>query len=960
MSRQPSFRGLSFFGWLLLAAAIPVSGARLPFRVYRNADGLPQSQVMALVQDRRGEIWVGTWCGAARYDGARFRYLGERQGLPSNYVYDIVEDHSGDLWLAAGHGVVRMAAADLSKPAEVVELLVPPPKDSSVRDLYVDRAGVLWAATKGGEVARRAGKSFEFISCPEIDTDALEVIAESESGELVVGTDNGLYRIDGKTSRKWNASDGPWNQAIRMVYRASDGPLWFATESAVWRWSGGEAVELRDSAGASIGLARAALTDRRGRLWIATEKGLYRSGLDGVFRFGLSEGVSNDRIYRILEDREGDLWFGTDNGLTKYPGDMFRTFLPEDGLPSTSVWSVAVDSNGRLIAGTKDGAARFNGVRFEPLPSPNPLHDKTVRCIVDDGAGSIWFGTRNDGLFRWDGRTWRQFRPPDFPDFRVYGSFRDRRGDLWFGTRVGLARWHGNGFDLWRRSDGLPDDTVWMIREDPNGRIVVSTDRGLARLEGNRFVVPPELARFSEYEVRSFAYQPSGVLWVGTNGQGLFCNPGGSWKNYGAGAGPSDDFVWGLIADSSGRIWVATNHGIDLFDGKTWINFSERDGLLSDEIAVNAAITTPDGGVWFGFGGSPGIARFDPVPFTVPPMPPIVRVNLVTTSSRKDYAEPAKLRLPWNDHDLTFSFIGVSFRDEQKVVYQTKLEGYDRDWSPPGGDRTARYTNLEPKTYRFLVRAAGAGGVWSEPPAQVEIVIAPPVWQSLWFRSLSVLAGILLLALIIRLRVASVTREKELLEETVRDRTRSLEEKMALIAELKEKYEKLSTTDPLTGLANRRFFLEQFEKEISRAKRHGETIGLVLIDLDYFKTVNDRFGHQAGDAVLVAFARILDEWTRKTDLVARYGGEEFMVAFLHTDREGSLSRAEELRRHVEEVVFSADSHQVRITLSGGFTWQDFSGAEKDVSFDDLARSADRALYRAKESGRNRIEISDAD
>lgn len=947
---------------LVLLALLPTMAAaeRLPFRQYRNSDGLPQSQVLSLLQDRRGEIWTGTYTGSARFDGARFHpFLGGRD-LPSDYVWAIAEDPAtGDLWVVADHALLRVSPSDLSKAAEIFGPLVPPPSDSPIRDLMVDRRGVLWAATqRGGLVVREKG-TFRALPGPELEADTASVLAEGAPGEILMGTVDGIFRAAGNRLVRWRDEKGPWNETVRLL-ASIPGGLVLGTATESWRIAGsGAATPLRSPTGEPIPAARAALVDRRGRLWLGTESGLWSGSPAGpLVRIGIGEGMPSERIYALLEDRDGNVWIGTDNGLVRHPGPLFRTWLAADGLTDESVWSVGSDPEGRVLVGTRSGVFRVDDGKVAPLPGGAPLAGRMIRAIGSTPSGTTWFGTRNDGLLGIGPDGWRQFAPPEFPGSRVYDIFVDREGATWVGTQAGVARIDAAGaVRFWRRDDGLPSETIWMVGQAPDGRILATGDRGLAVLDGDRWIVPPELSLFAGRASRSFAFQKDGTLWVGTNGRGVYRRPpGGEWENLRAGSGPSDDFVWGICVDARDRVWIGTNHGLDRFDGARWANISERDGLVADEIAVNGLHASPDGAVWVGFGGGAGVTRFDPEPGLPEPKPPLVRVVSVVTSGGRTLTAPRRVELPWDERDVTFSWIGVTFRDEGRVRYRVFLEGYDRQREAPTAERSVRYTNLPPRNYRFTVEAAGADGAWSREPATVELVILPPFWMTWWFRLLALAAAAAALFALGAWRLRRVFRQQALLEGQVRERTRTLEEKMTVIEDLKKKYEVLSTTDSLTGLANRRFFLERIGEEIGRARRRGEGIGLVLIDLDHFKAVNDRHGHQAGDDVLVAVARLLEEWFRSYDLVARWGGEEFIVAFLGSDRAGALDRMERLRQHVAGRSFVADGNEVRLTLSAGFVWHDF-GRMPSTAFDDIARSADQRLYRAKEEGRNRIVSS---
>jgi two-component system, cell cycle response regulator len=186
--------------------------------------------------------------------------------------------------------------------------------------------------------------------------------------------------------------------------------------------------------------------------------------------------------------------------------------------------------------------------------------------------------------------------------------------------------------------------------------------------------------------------------------------------------------------------------------------------------------------------------------------------------------------------------------------------------------------------------------------------------------------------------------------------SRQLKEKIDDLKISNEKIRKLSITDPLTGCYNRNHLSQQLPKEIKRAQRYNDPISLVLTDIDFFKKVNDTFGHSAGDQVLVQFVKTLHRVVRKDlDWVARYGGEEFVIVLPETGYDAACECTRRLRREVADETITHEGVPIPITASFGVTSVDPALITDDFSTDRLIDTADHFLYQAKENGRNRME-----
>ena len=172
--------------------------------------------------------------------------------------------------------------------------------------------------------------------------------------------------------------------------------------------------------------------------------------------------------------------------------------------------------------------------------------------------------------------------------------------------------------------------------------------------------------------------------------------------------------------------------------------------------------------------------------------------------------------------------------------------------------------------------------------------------------------------------------------------------------EAETRLRQMSETDALTGLHNLRYINEQLSAELARYQRYGHEFCVVMLDIDFFKSVNDNWGHPAGDRVLKQFAQRLQEKTRHTDTLARIGGEEFLVLLRNVSLEQALVVAEGVRQHIESSSFElGNQHRQPLTASIGVC----AVTPETVEVSELFARADQALYQAKSQGRNRIELA---
>jgi diguanylate cyclase (GGDEF)-like protein len=501
-----------------------------------------------------------------------------------------------------------------------------------------------------------------------------------------------------------------------------------------------------------------------------------------------------------------------------------------------------------------------------------------------------------------------------------------RDGSLWIGSNGGLTRWQEGKATHFSAGDGLPKEPVYSILEDKDQ-----------------------------------------VLWLGTYGGGLCRFKDGRFARYTVDEGLFDDIVYQILDDDRGNLWMSSNLGIfcankssldALAEGKrsriNGVSYGIADGMLSSDCNGNAQPAgwkTSDGRLWFPT--NEGAVVIAPQNIAKNGLPPLVALEEVVLN-KSSYSPALKAIVPPGPGALEFHYAGLSFIAPEKMKFRYKLEGFDPDWIEADMRRDVYYTNIPPGAYRFSVIACNNDGLWNETGASFDFTLTPFFYQRKLFYAL---IGMMVLltgfgVFLWRLRRFKA-RERELTA-LVEARTQDLADANRNLKEANTQLEHLATHDGLTGIANRRHFMNALEIEWRRSERLSLPLSLIMADVDNFKAFNDRYGHQAGDQCLRMLATLMAESiTRAGDLVARYGGEEFIVLLPATEVEGAAHVAERLRKRIEDAGIKHETSPVCacVTISFGV-----AGVipKRGMLAESVIQASDQALYRAKTEGRNRV------
>jgi diguanylate cyclase (GGDEF)-like protein len=1031
------------------ATALAAPGENIRFNRISLEQGLSQSSVNSILQDRHGLMWFATQDGLNRFDGYGFRTFKhdpqEPSSLSSNFVWTIYLDSGSNLWVGTeGGGLNRYNPEDESFLAYRHD----PERPSSlsndrVRAVLQDRSGALWVGTEAGlnRFDHESGSFERFLNDPEdtssISNDRIRTIYEDREGALWVGTyGGGLNRFDRATGsfvRYQHEPDDPDSLSdddVRAIYEDSRGEFWVGTyEGGLNRFhrsSGGYDHFRHDPEDPhSIGndRVRAIFEDEAGRLWVGTDAGLSQWRRERrVFTTHRNDAtnptsLSDDRVMSLFQDAGGVMWVGTQRGLSKWNARL-RGFthhqqdpLADSTFSSNIVTSLFEDRDGTVWVGTYGGGLNrydpeTDGVihyRHDP-DDPASLSDDRVMAIMVDSSGILWVGTFRGGLNRFDRATGRFFhyRNEDGDSSSlaadgVTSILEDSGGRLWVGTYRG-------GLHLMDRESGLftrflhdpedpaslSDDRIMVLFEDSGGTLWAGTDGGglnrLDRDDGSftRFAkIEGDAASLSSDVIWSIHEDGERTLWIGTQGAGLirWSYPDrqagrNTFRKYTERDGLPNEFVYGILEDGRRNLWLSTNKGLAKFDRNsgTFRSYDISHGLQSNEFNFGAYHQGDSGKMYFG--GNNGFNAFMPERINDNRYAPPIMVTSILKLNEKIAAdrpfwEMEDLRLGYKDYVISFEFAALDYTAPEKNRYAYMLEGFDEDWIEIGGLRRATYTNLDPGRYTFRVRGSNNDGLWNSEGVALAISVDPPPWKTWWAYTIYALALFGMVLSYTRAQRRKLQREEEYshrLENQVKVRTSELAERNEELEEANKHIEEASLTDQLTGLRNRRYLQEYLQKDLALTQRyyrqmesdgdsqetHSPDFLFLMIDLDGFKEINDRCGHDAGDQVLVETRKRMIHACRESDTLIRWGGDEFLIVCRNTDRRAAEMLAERLRRMISENPIELRSGEtVRLGCSLGFAHYPFVTSQPSlVSWEKVVAIADRALYIAKQSGRD--------
>jgi diguanylate cyclase (GGDEF)-like protein len=732
------------------------------------------------------------------------------------------------------------------------------------------------------------------------------------------------------------------------------GTTWLRTRDRLLRRGPGAAafyVEELDLADA-LGIGTPTL-DRSGNLLVPSAGGLYlREGARWKI-VSAENGLRASAVTCAIEDLEGALWIGlfgpgvqrwsgrrswaawTSEGLWVGTNDGVGIWLPEerrwriltpaDGLAGNFVWKFAIGPLGRVWSiSRRVGLNRYDPETLEPEIVELPDEPRATVMELEQGIdGTLWIGTKEHVFtVRAAGEELVFDRVPVPPELDgcTDGISVSPEGVAWVGGRNGIGRYDGESWQTFDTKDGLLDQRVMIVRavSGHEAWLAYEESKGITR-----------------------------ILWTGKVPR---------LSHFTAREGLASDCVWLLETDPQGRIWVGGADGLSVISpGGAVRVFDQGDGLIWNDISRDGFWAEPDGSVLIGT--SRGLAHYMPTGDVEPMRAPRVVITSAVLGGEQMLGRE-RPSVSYGDNSLAVRFSGLTFRNPSRVRFKYQLGGLDGEPTITRL-REVRYAALPPGKYRFEVWCCSASGMWSNEPAAFSFAVSAPWWERWWLRLGAAILLVALVLAILQFRTRKLAADRQRLELAVAERSTQL-------AEANEELREMSYTDALTRARNRRFFSTVIDGDVSAVLRkhdprtfkdglRNRDLIFLLIDLDHFKKVNDLFGHRVGDEVLIEAAERLGSTLRKSDLLVRWGGEEFLIVCRDAERFEGQAVAQRILELMGGTAFAVGSgEELHRTCSVGWAaLPAYLDHPRALSYENVLELADKALYLAKEAGRNR-------
>ena len=810
-----------------IAQGVAADGsAEPPFRFYSTVDGLTQSEVTDIDQDKAGYLWFTTRRGLNRYDGKEFDHYTIADGLRTNDLTSLHVDSDNTVWVGDARGGMAVIRA------KRIEHVIEPIGDTStpIKDIAV-AGGRIFALAEGAGileiVADGKGYRLEALGGESIAAKSLSV----HGTQVWIAAETGLYQLGPAPEFKLEHV----SESISLVHTSKSGTIWASTtnnEIGIWKNGKLEVRATLDPAAELISV----VSGIDGTVWIATVNELFKfdGNLPGTVQKGNSitkYELGND-ITSLFIDFENTLWLASESRLIRFLGDRFLHFELRTQSDSESVWSVSEDGRGRIWFGTQ---SRLLMREYdESLVVIGPEHGVPrgpVRDIVIGESNDLWAGVRGKGLYLVDTTTLNGRLIPGTTGLEILDVEMASDGAVWFSTFAsGVFRYSPTEEALTVFAPPSPTSVYTLDVWEDNSVWYAADDVGIVHLVPQGDESFEQIVFESEGELENKLFNHLRVtgddeLWVATEEGGLYRFSSGQFVKPGSESPWADQTVYLVEVLDNGSVVAGGEQGLYHFvPGEQPVaHYNQLSGFLGVETNVHAAFMDSQRYLWIGT--VHGVTRMDstlPMPVLKEPTPQII--SMETTLDQIPVLQDTNVDP--QQQGVQVEFAAVSLLDFRGIQYSYKLIGMADEWGPATSNRSVNFSRMPPGSFEFVVRARHPGGEWSSKYASRRFTVQPYLWQKSWFRGSLILTVLLSFAIATKYRTRIIARQNERLRAQVGERTRSIE--------LAKQHLQISN-EKLSCEIQERQKSEQARREIeTRFRRAFENapIGMALLDTD--------------------------------------------------------------------------------------------------------------------------------
>lgn len=871
------------------------------------------TQVQSLFADQQQRLWVGTTAGLYYLDAQdRPKQLSHliTQQLAGLRFWQIRQSDDQRLWLATSAGLFELSH-DLTDLRRWTASAMPPfdhnQRNLEVRTVLPVKDGVWFATSEALYFLDHKKQQLRPLAAPQLALARIHKLTQLRDGSILIGSGNGLYQLKAAFSYR--------QQLDKLM----------------------DALDVRDM-----------LQDHNGLLWVASRnRGVFKLQLSPP-QFSLLHDAQEKNwfepgLHRIASQlyHQGVLWLGLENEVLSYHLEQQQWQqhrFPAEALVKL-VQGLAADSSGKLYAATDKGLFSLQGrkgfvAEEAPFASHPQLKQQSIMALSFSPDGMLNIALWQQGLLRWH---------PDKPD----------QSAVLHPVATGI----GNSI-----LQIVPvDHILWLV----------SSNSGLYRLDTE----DDSLRHFST-SASSVPQLPSMYLpcaWSDSTSQVWLCSdlgllkldlPSNRLQQFTSSSGLPDPRVIAIAASpaqpelisKSGKtikqqnqlpaLWLVTRRGLAELDRNSMQirSYTDLDGitpLLLEQRALSA-----DGNGRFYLGSGQGVLSFIPQKLSAQhSTAPLVLTRLQLDRQsvwQVPDAAMRPLRVAPGSKNLQFYFSLLDYQ-HNRHQYRYRLLGLDEQWQHNGHQHSVSFSNLAPGHYQLEVEVTGSRQ--NTAPLRIQFEVERHWWQYKLLWLLAALTALVFCAALVRLRLDHLNRKAHKLNQLVAKRTADL-------ASANKQLASQARTDYLTRLPNRLAFSEQYQTVLHHCQRAASPLCLVLIDVDFFKQVNDNFGHDAGDLVLRKLAETMSARLRQQDVLARFGGEEFILLLPDTAVAGAQILCETLRLAVKQLHIPYQQQQLSVTATFGVV--EINSPHNELSY--WQQKADKALYQGKKNGRDQVVL----